>query len=90
MHPMSGASTPGGVQSVVESSAPRNATHIEQALAEYLRSKPNHCELMNRAGLYLRGRNLSPPEGLKKFITARPSKFLYLKEYVRISAYFRC
>lgn len=62
------------------SMARQNDSQIEAALREYLKSKPNYCEFMTRTGLYLRGRNLSPVDGLKKFITERSSKFLYIKE----------
>lgn len=53
---------------------------IEAALVKYLKTKPGQTELMNKVGLYLRARNLNPPESLKKFILSRPRKFTYSED----------
>ena len=56
------------------------AVRVEAALVKYLRTKPRQTELMNRVGLYLRARNLNPPESIKRFILSRPQKFAYSED----------
>lgn len=56
------------------------AYQIEAAITSHLASKPDGKEYCPKLGIYLRGRNLIPTEGLKRFVMSRPEKFIFHDE----------
>jgi len=59
---------------------PEILAKIEAAVVDFLSKKPSQDDTLAKVGIYLRGRNLIPQEGLKKFITNRPQLFTHLDE----------
>jgi hypothetical protein len=71
-------STPQNINVIPDT--PEVLAQIEAAVIDFLSKKPSQNDTLAKVGIYLRGRNLVPQEGLKKFITSRPQLFLHIDE----------
>ncbi|KAI3438916.1 hypothetical protein D9Q98_001330 [Chlorella vulgaris] len=66
--PLPLAPRPNGAAAVPPAAPLASVDDMRAAIVEYLRKKPGNKDLLNRLGLYLRSRKLSPDGQLKRFI----------------------